>query len=68
MRINRALKKVEDPVLELAYKKVDAAWNRSRAPVDRFFDAGRRDVYLETSRRQLAQTIAWLEEILLIWP
>jgi hypothetical protein len=62
------LKKFEDPVLDLAFKKVTAAWNRSRAPVDRLSWGGRRDQYLEVSRRQLAETIVMLEELLVIWP
>lgn len=64
----KTLKKFEDPVLELVHKKVTAAWNRSRAPVDRLNWGGRRDQYLESSRKQLAETIAMLEEILLVWP
>jgi hypothetical protein len=65
--LNSMHKRPEDPMLEIAFKKVTAAWNRSRAPVDRLHNAGRRADYLETSRRQLAETIAMLEELLVIW-
>ena len=57
-----------DPMLDLAFKKVTEAWNRSRAPVDRLSNAVKRQEYLETSRRQLSEVIAMLEELLLIFP
>jgi hypothetical protein len=58
----------EDPMLDLAFKKVTEAWNRSRAPVDHLDWSGARQDYLEKSRRQLGETIAMLEELLLIFP
>jgi hypothetical protein len=58
----------EDPMLDLAFKKATAAWNRSRGPVDRLSSAVKRQDYLEQSRRQLGETIAMLEELLLIFP
>ena len=57
-----------DPMLDLAFKKVTDAWNRSRGPVDRLSNAVKRDEYLETSRRQMSEVIAMLEELLLIFP
>lgn len=57
-----------DPMLDLAFKKATVAWNHSRAPVDRIHNAVKRQEYLETSRRQLTETIAMLEELLLIFP
>lgn len=57
-----------DPMLDLAFKKVTAAWNRSRAPVDHVNWSGRREDYLAKSRQQLSETIAMLEELLLIFP
>ena len=57
-----------DPMLDLAFKKVTVAWNHSRAPVDRITSAVKRQDYLESSRRQLSETIAMLEELLLIFP
>ena len=58
----------QDPMLDLAFKKVTDAWNRSRGPVDRLSNAVKRDEYLETSRRQMSEVIAMLEELLLIFP
>jgi hypothetical protein len=57
-----------DPMLDLAYKKVTVAWNHSRGPVDRLNSAVKRQDYLESSRRQLTETITMLEELLLIFP
>ena len=63
-----ARKKVRDPVLDLVRSKVTQAWNRSRAPVDHINWGGPKDKYLEASRRQLAETIGMLEQILAMWP
>jgi hypothetical protein len=68
LRRIKDVKKIEDPVVTLAHKKLHAAWNRSRSPVDKLSSGMRRDAYLELSRRQLGETIAMLQEILLIWP
>ena len=64
----RARKKFPDPVLDLVRSKVTQAWNRSRAPVDHINWGGPKDKYLEASRRQLAETIGMLEQILAMWP
>ena len=65
--INSMHKRPEDPMLEISFKKVTAAWNRARGPVDRLNSAGKRADYLETARRQIAETIGMLEELLVIW-
>lgn len=65
--INSVKKLPEDPMLEITFKKVTTAWNRSRGPVDGFHSAGRRDQYMEVARRQIAETIGMLEELLVIW-
>jgi hypothetical protein len=62
-------KKLADPVLLLAYEKTNAAWNRSRGPVDHMPPMGSlRAGYLTTSIRQMNEVIAWLEQVLLMWP
>ena len=65
--INSMHKRPEDPMLEICFKKVTTAWNRARGPVDRLSSAGKRADYLETARRQIGETIAMLEELLVIW-
>jgi hypothetical protein len=65
----RAKKKFADPVLDLAYEKVNRAWNRSRGPVDHMPPLGNlRQGYLVTSARQMDEVIGWLEQVLLMWP
>ena len=65
----RGKKKFADPVLDLAYQKVDRAWNRSRAPVDHMPPMGSgRGPYLANASRQMSEVIAWLEQVLLMWP
>lgn len=62
-------KKFADPVLDLAYEKMTAAWNRSRAPVDHMPPMGSlRAGYLANSIRQMNDVITWLEQVLLMWP
>ncbi|HEY9448897.1 MAG TPA: hypothetical protein VIQ60_04055 [Gemmatimonadaceae bacterium] len=73
MFLMRDMKKLKnpnffDPMLDLSLQKVTAAWNRSRAPVDRISSAVKRQDYIEQSRVQLSQTITMLEELLLIFP
>jgi hypothetical protein len=65
--INSMNKRPEDPMLEISFKKVTAAWNRARGPVDRLNSAGKKVDYIETARRQIGETIAMLEELLVIW-
>jgi hypothetical protein len=65
----RGKKKFVDPVLDLAYQKVDRAWNRSRAPVDHMPPPGNlRPGYLVNAARQMNDVIGWLEQVLLMWP
>jgi hypothetical protein len=65
----RAKKKFADPVLDLTHEKVNRAWNRSRGPVDHMPPPGNlRPGYLVTSTRQMSEVIAWLEQVLLMWP
>jgi hypothetical protein len=62
-------KKFPDPVIDLVLQKMNAAWNRSRGPVDHLAPPGNARVgYLRTSVRQLSETIVMLEQVLLIWP
>ena len=62
-------KKFPDPVLDLAYEKMTAAWNRSRGPVDHMPPMGSlRAGYLATSIRQMNEVVIWLEQVLLMWP
>jgi hypothetical protein len=58
-----------DPIMDLAYDKVNKAWNRSRGPVDHVAPLGAgRAGYLATSVRQMNEVITWLEQVLLMWP
>jgi hypothetical protein len=62
-------KKFADPVLDLAYDKLDKAWNRSRGPVDHMPPMGpQRAGYLQVSVKQMSEVIAWLDQVLLMWP
>ena len=65
--VNAMHKRPADPMLEVAFKKVTAVWNRSRGPVDKLSSGGKRRDYLENSRRQIGETITMLEELLVIW-
>lgn len=68
--IRATKKKFPDPVLEVVLQKLNAAWNKSRGPVDHIAPAGgnSRMGYLKVSVRQFSETIAMLEQILLMWP
>ncbi|HKZ05059.1 MAG TPA: hypothetical protein VJU81_06265 [Methylomirabilota bacterium] len=64
----KARKKFQDPVMDLAYQKVDQAWNRSRGPVDHVQSGNGRMPYINTAMRQMSEVIVWLEQVLLMWP
>ncbi len=65
----KARKKYPDPVLDLVHQKMVAAWNRSRSPVDKVAAPGKgRVVYVQTSIRQINETIVMLDQVLLMWP
>jgi hypothetical protein len=69
MEIIKAKKKFSDPVIELAFQKVDKAWNRSRGPVDGNWGPGpQRARYMQDSIQRMNDVIALLEQVLLMWP
>lgn len=57
-----------DPVLDIALKKLDDAWNISRAPVERLSWGQSRQEYLKLSVNHMGRTIALLEQLVLIFP
>ena len=58
-----------DPIKELAFKRVDAAWNLSRTPVDLLSNAGvSRTEYLERATTDLSRAIQLVNQALAILP
>lgn len=58
-----------DPVKDLAFRRVDNAWNLSRTPVDLLSNAGvSRAEYLQRSTTDLSRAIQLLNQALLILP
>jgi len=62
-------RRVPDPLIDLAYKKVSDAWNLSRVPVDRASSAGSsRREYLRQSVRSLRRALDLVDQALVLLP
>lgn len=56
----------KDPVLDMAYKRVDQAWNLARTPVDNTRIA--RAEYISTSVRDLRRAVQLIDQALVLMP
>ena len=68
MELAKETSRFPDPVMEMAFKRVDSAWNLSRGPVDRASSAMSRQKYLEESIQSLSQAVRLLDQALVIMP
>ena len=57
-----------DPVFELAYKRVDAAWNLSRTAVDGWGSSFGRQEYLRRSTEDLGRALQLIDQALALMP
>ena len=60
--------KYPDPLLELAFKRVDAAWELSRTPVDKASWGMSRQEYLSISIRDLTRALQLVDQALALLP
>ena len=68
MELAREGQKYPDPVLEMAFKRVDEAWNLSRTPVDRYSWGMARHEYLELSLHDLTAALHLVDQVLILLP
>jgi hypothetical protein len=68
MELARETQKYPDPVLEMAFKRIDNAWNLSRTPVDKFTWAMTRQEYLELSIHDLTAALHLVDQVLMMLP
>lgn len=68
MELARETQKVQDPLLDLAFKRVDDAWNLSRTPVDKFSWGMDRRQYLDVSVRDLTRALHLVDQVLVLLP
>ena len=68
MELARETQKVQDPLLDVAFKRVDDAWNLSRTPVDKFSWGMERQQYLDVSVRDLTRALHLVDEVLILLP
>ena len=60
---------IRDPIKELAFKRVDVAWNLSRTPIESLTSAGvSRADYLQHATEDLAKAIQLINQALVILP
>lgn len=68
IELAREDRKISDPLLELAFKRVDDAWNLSRTPVDKLSWGMTRQEYLDISVRDLTKALRLVDQVLVLLP
>jgi len=69
MELAKETSRFPDPTMDLAYKRVDQAWNLARNPVDRSSSAGiPRAQYIQESIQSLNQVIRLINQAMMIMP
>jgi hypothetical protein len=68
MELSKETSRFRDPVMEMAFKRVDSAWNLARTPVDRASDGVSRQQYLQESIRNLSEALRLLDQALVLMP
>jgi len=70
MELARETQKYPDPLLEIAFKRVDSAWNLSRTPVDKFSwgESLTRRQYLDVSVHDLTLALHLVDQVLMLLP
>ncbi len=66
MELARETQKIQDPLLDLAFRRVDDAWNLSRTPVDKFSWGMTRQQYLEVSIHDLTRALRLVDQVLIL--
>jgi hypothetical protein len=68
MELARENQKISDPLLDLAFKRVDDAWNLSRTPVDKFSWGMTHQQYIDVSVRDLTKALHLVDQVLVLLP
>lgn len=68
MELAKEQSRFPDPTLDLAFKRVDAAWNLARGPVDRARSGIPRAQYKQESIQNLNQAVRLLDQAMVIMP
>jgi hypothetical protein len=68
MELARERQRFPDPMLDVAFKRVDEAWNLSRTPADKASWGLPRRQYLDMSIRDLTRALHLLDQALLLLP
>ena len=68
MELAKAKSRFPDPTFDMAFKRVDNAWNLSRIPVDKSSWGLNRRQYLQESIESLSQAVRLLDQAMAIMP
>lgn len=68
IELSKETSRFPDPVMDMAFKRVDRAWNLARTPVDRSADGVSCQRYLEESIRSLSEALRLLDQALVLMP
>ena len=68
MELAKEARRFPDPVMDMAFKRVDSAWNLSRVPVGMASSAVNRQRFIQESTQSLTRAVQQLEQALVIMP
>jgi hypothetical protein len=68
MELARENQRIQDPVLDIAFKRVNDAWNLSRTPVDLFSWGTTHQEYIDKSVRDLTRALYLVDQVLTLLP
>jgi hypothetical protein len=68
MELNKEQSRFPDPTMDLAYKRVDTAWNMARTPVDSASSAISRAQYKQVAIQSLSGALRLLDQAMIIMP
>ena len=66
MELQRERKKYADPMLDLAFKRIDHAWNLARFPID--YRDWPRNQYIPRATKDLTEALRLIDQALVILP
>jgi len=61
-------RRVNDPMLDVVFQRVDEAWNLARVPVDQISWGKPRAEYLDVSTASLARSLRLLDQVFVLMP
>jgi hypothetical protein len=68
MELAKEQSRYPDPVMDVAFKRVDLAWAKARWPVDRITSSVPRQLFVQESIQQLSEAVRLLNQASMLMP